>query len=194
MNIILASSSPARKRLMDALGVPYHCHASEIFEDMQKYADPVKLVKHLAAEKAKSVAPKYPEALIIGVDTFILIGQEKIIKAQTVKEAENILKKMSGNTIDVISGLAVLKTGKNAEIIEKHTSHAVTSLKIKPLTKIEINYFARREEALKISGVFGIEGEGGRLIEKINGDFNNVVGIPIFQLKEVLKKYGIRAK
>jgi septum formation protein len=191
MNIILASSSPARKRLMDALKIPYHCHASEIFEDMEKYSDPLKLVKYLATEKAKSVAPKYPDALLIGVDTFILIGKEKIIKAQTIKDAEEILRKMSGNTIEVISGLAVLKTDDKAKITEKHVSHAVTSLKIKPLTKVEINYFARREEALKISGVFGIEGEGGRLIKQINGDFNNVVGIPIFQLKEVLKKYGV---
>jgi len=179
---------------MDALKIRYHCHKSDIFEDMQAYKDPIKLCIHLATQKAAHIAPHYPEALIIGVDTFILIGKEKIIKAKTIREAENILRKMSGSTIEVISGLAVLKTNQQAKIADKHISHAVTSLKIKTLTKVEINYFARREEALKISGVFGIEGEGGRLVREINGDFNNVVGIPIFQLKEVLKKYGVEIK
>lgn len=189
--IILASGSVSRHKLMKALNIPFECHAADIYEDMESHADPVKLVEHLATQKAQQIAPKYPHALIIGVDTFILIGKHKIGKAKTNEEAAKILKKMSGNTIEVISGLSVLKTDESGRVTEKHVSHAITKLRLKEFTPQEIEYFSTRDEALKFAGVFGIEGEGGRLVKTIDGDFNNVVGIPIFQLKEVLEKYGI---
>ncbi len=191
MNIILASSSPARKGLMDALGITYRCHASEINEDMKKHEDPRLLAEYLATEKAKHIAAKYPDSLIIGGDTFMLIGRQKIGKAKNRAEAVKLLKKMSGNTIKIISGLSVIKTGPGAEVLEKHVSHAVTELKIKDLTAEELDYFSTRKEATSVAGVITIDGEGSRLIREINGDYNNVVGLPIFQLKEVLKKYGV---
>ena len=121
----------------------------------------------------------------------MLIGRQKIGKAKNRAEAIKLLKKMSGNTIKIISGLSVIKTGPGAEVLEKHVSHAVTELKIKDLTAEELDYFSTRKEATSVAGVITIDGEGSRLIREINGDYNNVVGLPIFQLKEVLKKYGV---
>jgi septum formation protein len=190
--IILASRSPARKRLMEELNLPFECHASEIFEDMSVKKDALELAMHLAAQKAEAVCAKYPDAIIIGVDTFIMINKEKIGKPTDTKDAARIIKKMSGRKIRVISGLAVLKTGKKGEKIKELISNAVTVLKIKKMSPEEIGYLANHEEALQISGAFSIEGEGGKMVESITGDYNNVIGLPLNQLKEMLTELGVK--
>lgn len=190
--IILASRSPARRALMKELGIPFKCHSTEIFEDMSAKSDPKELAMHLASQKAHAAMAKFPDAIVIGVDTFITIGREKIGKPETVEEAEEIITKMSGNRIDVISGMAVLKTDSTGIKTKEYITNAVTTLKIKKMTAAEIHYLANHEEALQISGAFSIEGEGGKMVEEIIGDYNNVIGLPLFQLKEILAELGIK--
>jgi len=190
--IILASRSPARRALMNELGVPFECHSTEIFEDMSAKKDPVELAMHLASQKAEAAAAKFPDAIVIGVDTFIVIGKEKIGKPETIKEATEIIGRMSGNKIDVISGMAVLKTNAAGRKMKEFITNAVTTLKIKKMSSAEIGYLANHEEALQISGAFSIEGEGGKMVEEIIGDYNNVIGLPLFQLREVLAKLGVK--
>ena len=190
--IILASRSPARRALMKELGVPFECHSTEIHEDMEAKHDPVELAMHLASLKADAAVQKFPDAVIIGVDTFIVFGKEKIGKPENVNEAEKIIGRMSGNKIDVISGMAVLKTDANGRKTKEYITSAVTTLKIKKMTAAEISYLANHEEALQISGAFSIEGEGGKMVEEIIGDYNNVIGLPLFQLREILGKMGIK--
>jgi septum formation protein len=91
--IILASRSPARKRLMEELKIPFRCHASEIFEDMSAKKDALELAMYLASQKALAVSAEHPDSIIIGVDTFIIIGGEKIGKPADTKEAVRIIKK-----------------------------------------------------------------------------------------------------
>lgn len=190
--VILASRSPARRELMKKLGIPFECHATEIFEDMSAHKDPVKLAMHLASQKAEAAIHKFPDAIIIGVDTFIVINDEKIGKPDTIKEAHKIIAQMSGNPIDVISGMAVLKTDHQGKKTKEYITNAVTTLKIKKMTPAEIDFLANHEEALQISGAFSIEGEGGKMVEEIRGDYNNVIGLPLFQLREILAKMGIK--
>jgi septum formation protein len=191
LRIILASRSPARRKLMAELGIPFECHASEIFEDMELIKDSKLLAMHLATQKAEAVCAKYPNSIIIGVDTFIIIGREKIGKPDSIKEAKRIIKKMSGKKIKVISGIAVLKTNSKGEKEKELVSNAVTLLKIKKMTRQEILFLANHEQALQISGGFSIEGEGGKMVEEIEGDFNNVIGLPLAQLKEMLEQLGV---
>ena len=190
--IILASRSPARRALMKELGIPFECHATEIFEDMKALNDPVELAMHLASQKAETAALKFADAIVIGVDTFIVIGKEKIGKPESVEEARKIIGMMSGRKIDVISGMAVLKTDSSFKKVREFITNAVTTLKIKKMTASEIHYLAGSEEALQISGAFSIEGEGGKMVEEIIGDYNNVIGLPLFQLREILTELGIK--
>jgi septum formation protein len=190
--IILASRSPARRALMKELGVPFECHSTEIFEDMEAKRDPVELAMHLATQKAETAISRFPDAIVIGVDTFIVIGKEKIGKPGTVEEAKEIISGMSGNSIDVISGMAVIRTDKQGKKNKEYITNAITTLKIKKMTPEEINFLANHEEALQISGAFSIEGEGGKMVEKIEGDYNNVIGLPLFQLREIFKEMGIK--
>jgi septum formation protein len=190
--IILASRSPARRALMKELGMPFECHATEIFEDMGAKSDPVELAMHIASQKAHAAAAKFADAIVIGVDTFIVINKEKIGKPATITEAKKIITSMSGNTIDVISGMAVLKTDSGTKKVREFITNAVTTLKIKQMTAAEIDSLANSEEALQISGAFSIEGEGGKMVEQINGDYNNVIGLPLFQLREILEHLGVK--
>lgn len=192
--IILASRSPARKRLMEELNIPFECHASEIDEDMSAKKDPHELAMHLATQKAQAIAIKHPNSIVIGIDTFIIIGKEKIGKPASIKEATSIIKKMSGKTISVISGIAVIKTDTERKPIKTLISNSTTFLKIKKMTPDEITFLATRKEALQLSGAFSIEGEGGKMVERIFGDYNNVIGLPINQLKEMLTELSVKLK
>ena len=188
--IILASRSPARRELMKELGFPFKCHASEIFEDMNARKDPAELAMYLASQKAQHIAAKYANAIIIGVDTFVTIGKEKIGKPENVKDAEKILRRMSGKKIQVISGIAVLKTNSAKKIVRELISHAVTTLTMVKIPAKEIRSHASRPQSLEVAGGITIEKDGD-LISKIDGDYNNVVGLPLMQLKEMLEEMGI---
>lgn len=189
--IILASRSPARKKLIQKLKIPFECHASEINENMNAKKDPRDLAMHLAAQKAEAIAFKYPNSIIIGVDTFVVIGKEKIGKPASVKEAEEIFKKMSGKTIQVISGLAVLKTDAKGEKLRELISNCTTFLTMKKLSPQKIHSRSRRQETIDVSGAITIEKDGD-IIESIEGDYNNVIGLPLFQLKKILETLGIK--
>ncbi len=177
---------------MKELGIPFECHTSGYEENMDGHENPAALAKYLAEGKAAFIAPKFPDSIIIGADTFITIDKEKIGKPADIREAETIIRKMSGNTIKVHSGIALVATGKNGEIEMKKVEHVLTTLKIKKMSEAEIHSLAHHEEALQISGAFSIEGEGGKMVEKIDGDYNNVIGLPLFQLRIMLKDFGVQ--
>ena len=185
--IVLASASLARRQLMKKLHKPFTWCTSDFDEDMLSHGHPRKLATHLALGKALTVAPKWPNAIIIGADTFIMVGTKKIGKPKNIKEAQQIIGSMSGKTIRVYTGLAILKTDINGKVMRKRTSCVLTKLKIKKMTRAEIDLLASAPEALKISGAFSIEGSGGKMIKKIDGDYDNVIGLPMFKVKEMLK-------
>ncbi len=189
VRIILASRSPARQKLMQELKLPFECYPSGYHEDMSAYKSPARLAKFLALGKAQFIAAKFPNAIIIGADTFITLGKNKIGKPTSTTHAKRIIRSMSDKVIGVYSGIAVIKTDAKGTIIKELTSHVLTKLTIKKMTAAEIHTLATQKDALQISGAFGIEGEGGRMVTKITGDYNNVIGLPLFKLKELLKFY-----
>lgn len=193
MNIILASRSPARRALMRKLaremGFAFKCHTSNWPENMEAYKNPTRLAQYLALGKARDVAKHFSDAIIIGADTFITVGQKKIGKPATRAEAYQIIETMSGKTINVHSGLAVIRTDQSGQIVNEQTEHVLTKLAIKKMTSDEIRTLAEAEEALQISGAFSIEGQGGAMVERINGDYDNVIGLPVFRLKGILKDW-----
>jgi septum formation protein len=215
--IILASQSPARRKLMEELGLKFECRPSGYEENMKLYREPPKLARHLALGKALFIAPKCPDSIIIGADTFITIksrdaesaaaaraaahktqsrklatSYEIIGKPATISEARQIIRKMSGKTIGVHSGIALVQTDAQGRVAKKLVAHVLTSLKIKKMEPHEINLLANQEEALQISGAFSIEGEGGKMVEKIDGDYNNVIGLPLFKLRKMLATFGVK--
>lgn len=188
MRIILASKSPARKKLLREIVPKFECHTSDYAEDMSAYKQPSRLAKFLASQKAKFVAHNYPDSVIIGADTFITVGRQKIGKPKTLKEAREIFKKKSGKNIYVHSGLAVLKTDSEGKVSKELLEHVVTKLTFSKITDSDINFIFKHDDVLETAGGLTIEGVSGKFIEKISGDYNNVIGLPINHLEQMLKK------
>lgn len=185
--IILASGSKARQKIIKKLKLKILFYTSGYEEDMSVMEDSAKLAEFLALGKAEYIVHQHPNTIIIGADTFIVVDGEKVGKPSSLGHARVIIEKMSGKWIEVISGLAVIKTNEKSEVINRKVTHEITRLKIKKMTEKEIQLLVNQKDALKMSGAFGIEGIGGTMVEKIEGDYDNVIGLPLKKLKKILK-------
>ncbi len=183
--IILASASPRRKKLLKKLGITFKIMPSNIEEKMPKSISPEKLAKKLAYKKAKAVADKIKDGLVIGADTIVIVKGRIIGKPSSYQDAKRILRLLSGTTHKVITALAIIDAKTNKKLM----GHETTTVKIRKIEKEEIERFARLH--FDKAGSYAAQEDNDALIEKIKGDFNNVVGLPIKKLKKMLKKFGI---
>jgi septum formation protein len=185
--IVLASKSPRRKELLTQIGLDFIVDVSEIDEDKFKNLAPQSLVKKLSRVKAEKVAKRHKNAIIIAADTLVVLGKELIGKPKDEKDAVRILKKLSGKTHTVITGFTILDSKTKRQITEIVKS----KLKFKELSNQEIKDYVTTKEPMDKAGGYGIQGKASVFIERINGDFSNIVGLPIFSLCKALKKFGI---
>jgi septum formation protein len=186
-SIILASTSPRRKELMEKLGLEFQTVSSDYEENMDSKLEPLELAKTLSAGKAEAVASQYPDHIIIGADTFIALDNKLLGKPHTEIKAAEMLKHISGKPISVITGFTIIDTSKNKKI-----SKAIeTKVYIKDLSDEEITSYVKTKEPLDKAGAFGIQGIGAVIVRKIDGDFFNVMGLPLFDLSESLKEFGV---
>ncbi|MCR5785198.1 MAG: Maf family protein [Eubacterium sp.] len=185
MELILASASPRRKELLNMAGAKFRIVPSDI-EEVAKGNTPDEIVVSLAEQKAFSVAEKEgKDALVIGADTIVAIDNEVLGKPKDEDDAFKMLKKLSGREHEVYTGVALFCEGKNI-----NKSFAVlTKVKFYELTDEEIRQYISTGEPLDKAGSYGIQGKGGLFVEKIDGDYNNVVGLPISRLTRELKLY-----
>jgi septum formation protein len=185
--VILASASPRRKELLHLAGLKFRVVASDYEESLCPGQKPHELAKHLAGEKALAVAQKYKDALIISADTFIVFGKKLLGKPQSAQEAVDMLKLLNGKEHTVITGYAVLDTQTG-----KRISRAVeTRVWFRRLTPVEIKAYVRTGEPLDKAGAYAIQGRGSLIVRKIEGDYFNVIGLPLASLADTLKKFGI---
>ncbi|OGW25418.1 MAG: septum formation protein Maf [Nitrospirae bacterium GWC2_42_7] len=185
--IILASASPRRKEILMKTGLKFKVDASEYAEDNGHKLSPQKLAIYLSSEKAKSVAIKYKNAIIISADTFIVFKNRIFGKPRNISNAREMLKLFSGKPHSVITGFTIIDTSEN-----KRVSKTVeTKVFFRKLNDKEIESYLRTKESLGKAGAYGIQGMGAMLINKIEGDYYNVMGLPLTALVENLKKFGI---
>lgn len=186
--IILASASPRRRKLLALTGLKFRIDPSDYREDMKSDLEPHKLARFLSLEKAKAVAVKYKDAIIIAADTFIVFKSRLLGKPHTPKEARRILRMLNGKKHSVITGFTILDT-----MSRKRLSRSVeTKVYFKKLTEEEIDAYVRSGEPLDKAGAYAIQGLGSFIVRKIEGDYFNVIGIPLSALADGLKKFGIR--
>ena len=185
--IILASASPRRKEILRKTGLNFSICTSDYKEDINLSLKPRALAKFLSRKKAESVAHKYKNAIIIAADTFIVFKNRLLGKPHTDKEAEKMLNMLNGKAHSVITGFTIMDTAS-----KKILSRSVeTKVYFKKLGRKEINAYVRSKEPLDKAGAYAIQGLGSVFIERIDGDFLNVVGLPLLALTESLKKFGI---
>lgn len=185
--IILASASPRRKELLEKLGLKFEVEPSNSEEDTHSNQEPHELAKSLSLQKARLVAQKHKDALVIAADTFIVFSGNLLGKPHTEAEAKNMLKMLSGKSHRAITGFTIIDTAS-----DKTLSEAVeTKVYIKKLTLSEIDSYVKSGEPLDKAGAYAIQGLGAVIVEKLEGDYFNVIGLPLAALAESLKKFGV---
>ena len=149
--------------------------------------DPKKLVLENSKGKARDVAKKVNSGVVISADTVILVGEEIVGKPYTKEKAKGILKKMSGKTVEVLTGITVIDVDQEKEL----QGYEITKLKLKELNDDEINSYVDTGEPLDKAGAIAVQERGSIFIEKINGCWSNTVGLPLFKLNKILEELEI---
>lgn len=186
--IILASASPRRKEILGITGLKFTVCVSDYEEDLSLSLKPRELARFLSRKKAETVARKYKDTIIIAADTFIVFKNKLLGKPHVDREAEKMLKMLNGRVHSVITGFTIIDTGSG-----KTLSRSVeTKVYFKKLSLEEIRAYVRSKEPLDKAGAYAIQGLGAVFIEKIEGDYFNVVGLPLCALVECLREFGVK--
>ena len=194
MTIILASKSPRRKELLENAQAEIIICPSDAEEDIEE-KDPAELVMKLSSLKAESVFEQNPDifkslesdkAFILGADTVVYAGGKILGKPADKDEARDMIKLLSGSVHSVFTGFTILfEDGK------KITDYAETKVFVYPMSDEEIEDYISTDEPYDKAGAYGIQGLFGKFVEKIEGDYNNVVGLPVLKILHTVKEYNI---
>jgi septum formation protein len=185
--IILASASPRRKELLQRIGLKFEVVPSSYKEDIRLCSDPHALARRISLEKGRAVAGKHGDALVIAADTLVVLGGQMMGKPGTEDEARSMLRTISGRRHSVITGFSIIDSGENKSV----SGSVETRVYIKKLTSTEIDAYVKSGEPLDKAGAYAIQGLGAVLVHRIEGDYSNVIGLPLGALAESLKEFGI---
>lgn len=175
--LILASASPRRAEILKAVGWEFEKHTADIDETELPDENPADYVRRLAREKAVAVAGNYKNALILGADTIVLIENQIIGKPKDLTDARRMLKMLSDNWHEVLTGIALVKVseGKFETIVDLQK----TKVKFTKMSDAEIEFLIEQGEPLDKAGAYAVQAQAALFIEKIEGDYWNVVGLPV---------------
>ncbi len=185
--IVLASTSPRRRDLLDLLGLDYKQMAAPVSEYIYPNESPEKAVARLAKTKAVAVEKDVPNSIIIAADTIVVCNNKILGKPTDEKEAGEFLSLLSGKTHLVMTALCLNNTATSYLEVQVEK----TLVYFRPLTIAEINAYIATGEPFGKAGAYAIQGRGALLIEKIEGCYFNVVGLPISRLYLMLRAQGI---
>jgi len=187
MHILLASTSPRRRELLSLLGVPFSIVPPTGDELLSSHLSPSQQTRQLALDKAKSVANQHPQDLVIGSDTVIEIDGKLLGKPENIQKAKTMLRSLRGRCHQVHTGVAVMQQASNLSIDFVETAHVW----IKPFDENTLKSYLATEESLGKAGAYSIQGKGAQLIEKIEGDYPTIVGLPLWKTAKVLEQQGV---
>lgn len=185
--IVLASASPRRKEILKLTGLKFIVCKSDYEEDLSLSLSPRKLARFLSLKKAEAVAHRYRNSIIIAADTFIVFQSEILGKPLNERAAVKMLSLLNGKSHSVITGFTIIDTF-NSKILSRAV---VTKVYFKKLSKQEIAVYVESKEPLGKAGAYAIQGLGSVFIDKIDGDFFNVMGLPLSALTQGLKEFGV---
>ncbi|HEY3314398.1 MAG TPA: Maf family protein [Bacillota bacterium] len=186
IQLILASTSPRRRTLLEQIGIPFEVVASEVDEKLIE-GTPVQQARALALTKARAVAASRRAGLVIGADTIVVVGSAILGKPMDRKEARMMLGLLAGRRHQVITGVAVVDAAGGREVV----GHEETAVWIRSLSAGEIERYAASGEPDDKAGAYAIQGLGSLLVERIEGCYFNVVGLPLVRLDRMLSEFGV---
>lgn len=181
--VILASESPRRREILSSIGLNYIAHSAFVDETFDQSLSIEKAVEQIALRKAEAVLPTYPNNVIIGADTIVVVDDEVLGKPSNDEEAYRMLKRLSGRTHRVLSGVAIISKDKQELFYEE------TKVTFYDLSEEMIHKYIATKECKDKAGAYGIQGKGCILVKEISGDYYNVVGLPIASLYRRLMNF-----
>jgi len=188
MRIILASKSPRRREILSNIGLEFEVLESSYEEVVDLTKTPSEIVKYLSLKKAEDVALRIKDnALVIGADTVVVYDNMIMGKPENKGQSFDMLKNLSGNWHNVYTGVCVL----NPSTMQCSVDYEKSSVKIKVLSDEEIYDYIDTKEPIDKAGSYAIQGVGSLLVERIEGCYFNIVGLPIFKLSSMLKEFGV---
>ena len=186
MRIILASTSPRRRDILALLGVPFEVRPPDFRETTRDDLTADEEALELALGKARSIASVEPDALVVGGDTLIALDGDKIGKPEDAEDAASILRRLSGRTHRILTGVALIHRATEREL----THLERVEVRMRRSTDAEIAGYVAQGESMDKAGAYSIQGEGHRLIESIHGDYLAAVGLPLRPIADYLRNAG----
>jgi septum formation protein len=183
---VLASASPARKRLLQSIGIEPTVYVSNFDESQVQSRDPVLLVEVLAQRKAERVVPKFNSALVMGCDSVLAVNGQIHGKPANAEEAILRWQEMRGNIGDLLTGHVLIDTSKSRMLVKCQ----ITKVYFANVSDNEIKAYAATGEPLNCAGAFALEGKGSVFVEKIDGCHSNVIGLSLPLLRHMLADLG----
>lgn len=180
--LILASASPRRRELLAQAGIGHEVHPAHIDETQRPGEEPMIYVRRLALEKARVVGALRPEASVLAADTTVVLDGEILGKPADRTEAEGMLRRLTGRTHHVHTGIAVVSGGQERAHVE------TTAVMMTGIPESELEAYLDSGDSLDKAGAYGIQGFAGRWVERIEGDFFNVVGLPLAATVRLLRE------
>ncbi|MCI8526519.1 MAG: septum formation inhibitor Maf [Oscillospiraceae bacterium] len=182
--LILASQSPRRRELLARLGLPFTVRAADVDETMDQDVPPEEEVARLSARKAAAAAAG-PGDVVVAADTVVVLDHRVLGKPRDAAEARAMLTALSGRSHQVMTGLTVRRGG------EIQTETAVTQVRFRPLSSGEIDAYVATGEPMDKAGAYGIQGLAAVFADRLDGDYYNVMGLPLCALCRMLRRAGL---
>jgi septum formation protein len=184
--VVLASSSPRRRQLLDLIGIAHEVRPANIDETMRPREAPRRHAERLAREKASAIAMRDPDLITIGADTIVVVNRKVLGKPRDHDDAARMLTMLSGREHMVITAVAVSRGRKLRSAVEE------VRVRFRRLRDDEIEAYIATGEPMDKAGAYGIQGYGATIVERIEGDYFAVMGLPIVRLIGLLRDVGVR--
>ena len=185
--LILASASPRRQELLRESGIPIEIHPAHIDEEQRKGEAPLDYALRLSREKADAVARKFPGRFVLGADTIVVVAEEVLGKPRDGKDAARMLRMLSGRGHSVTTAVTLISASGQTS-----THAATTNVFFRELSEEEIQQYIVTGEPRDKAGAYAIQGGAGRWAIRMEGEFSNVVGLPLTLVSEMLRASGFQ--
>jgi len=182
--LILASGSPRRSEILGFVGWDFEKHVADIDETEKPDEDPAAYVRRLAREKAGAVASGYPDRLVLGADTTVVVDNRILAKPSDPDDARRMLKMLSGRWHEVLTGVALVRNAKSAVGLQ------TTRVKFAGLGDKELDFLVREGDPLDKAGAYAVQAQAALFIERIEGDYWNVVGLPVSLVYRLMREFN----
>jgi len=192
MPIVLASASPRRQELLQNAGVSFVVHPANIDEVQHAGEDATAFAERMARDKARAIRALAPGSAILGADTIVVAGDQVLGKPSNAEDAARMLRLLSGRQHFVITAVCLIGTDSQERDFEDVRSEK-TAVHFTPLTDAEIRDYVATGEPMDKAGAYAIQGGASRWISKIEGDYNNVVGLPVDLVWRMLREHGVES-